>query len=49
MDTIFMISKNSRTPEYHVLIVNLSDKLDVTGGQKSVVLSYLIIAKFAIK
>ena len=30
MDTIFMNSKNSRTSEYHVLVLNLTDKLDLT-------------------
>ena len=28
MDTIFMNSENSRTPEYHVLLLNLTDKLE---------------------
>ena len=27
-DTIFMNSENSRTSEYHVLILKLADKLD---------------------
>ena len=26
MDTIFMNSKNSRTSEYHVLVIKLTDK-----------------------
>ena len=34
MDTIFMNSENSRVPEYHVLVLNLTDKLDVRRGQK---------------
>ena len=29
MDTIFMNSENSRTPEYHDLLLNLTDKLDL--------------------
>ena len=37
MDTIFMNSKNSRTSEYHVLVLKLADKLDLKRGQKSVV------------
>ena len=41
MDTIFMNSKNSRTSEYHVLVLKLADKL--RRGQKSVVLSNLSI------
>ena len=43
MDTIFMNSENSRTPEYHVLVFKLSDKLDLRRGQKSVALSNLSI------
>ena len=41
MDTIFMNSENSRTSEYHVLVVKLTDKLDLRRGQKSVALSNL--------
>ena len=43
MDTIFMNSKNSRTSEYHVLVLKLVDKLDLRRGQKSVALSNLRI------
>ena len=43
MDTIFMNSENSRTPEYRVLLLKLTDKLDLTRGQKSVALSNLSI------
>ena len=43
MDTIFMNSENSRTSEYHVLLLKLVDKLDLTSGQKSVALSNLSI------
>ena len=39
MDTILMNSKSSRTPEYHVLVLKLTDKLDLRRGQKSVALS----------
>ena len=39
MDTIFMNSENSRTSEYHVLVLKLVDKLDPRRGQKSVALS----------
>ena len=39
MDTIFMNSENSRTSEYHVLVLKLADKLDLRRGQKSVALS----------
>ena len=33
MDTIFMNSENSRTSEYHVLVLKLTDKLDLRRGQ----------------
>ena len=29
MDTIFMNSENSRTSEYHVLVLKLTDKVDL--------------------
>ena len=41
MDTIFMDSENSRTSEYHILVLKLTDKLDLRRGQKSVALSNL--------
>ena len=44
MDTIFMNSENSRSSEYHVLLLKLTDKLDLRRGQKSVVLSNLSIS-----
>ena len=43
MDTIFMNSENSRTSEYHVLLLKLTDKLDLKRGQKSIALSNLSI------
>ena len=43
MDTIFMNSENSRPSEYHVLVLKLTDKLDLRRGQKSVALSNLSI------
>ena len=43
MDTIFMNSENSRTSEYHVLVLKLTDKLDLRRGQKSIALSNLNI------
>ena len=43
MDTIFMNSENSRTSEYRVLVLKISDKLDLRRGQKSVALSNLTI------
>ena len=39
MNTIFMNSENSRTSEYHVLVLKLTDKLDLRRGQKSIALS----------
>ena len=43
MDTIFMNSENSRTFKYHVLVLELADKLDLRSYQKSVALSNLSI------
>ena len=43
MDTIVMNSENSTTSEYHVLMLKLTDKLDLRRGQKSVALSNLSI------
>ena len=34
MDTIFMNSENSKTSEYHVLVLKLTDKLDLRQDQK---------------
>ena len=38
-----MNSENSRTSEYHVLVLKVADKLDLRRGQKSVALSNLSI------
>ena len=43
MDTIFMNSENSRTSEYHVLVLKLTNKLDLRRGKKSISLSSLSI------
>ena len=43
MDTTFINSENSRTSEYHVLVLKLADKVDLRRGQKSVALSNLSI------
>ena len=43
MDTIFINSGNSRTSEYHVLVLKLTDKLDLRRDKKSVALSNLSI------
>ena len=34
MDTIFLNSENSRTSEYHVLVLKLTDKLGLRKCQK---------------
>ena len=34
MDTIFMNSQNSRTSKYYVLVLKLTDKLDLKRGNK---------------
>ena len=39
MDTIFMNSENSKTSEPYVLILKLTDKLDLRRGEKSITLS----------
>ena len=43
MDTIFMNSENSKTLEHNVLVLKLTDKLDLRKGQKTVALSNLSI------
>ena len=43
MDTIFMNSKKSRTCECNVLVLKLTDKLNLRRGEKSVALSNLSI------
>ena len=43
MDTIFMNSENNKTSEYHVLVIKLTDKLDLKRGQKTFALSNLSI------
>ena len=43
MDTIFMNPENSKTSEYHVLVLKLTDKLDLRRGKKTVALSNISI------
>ena len=43
MDTIFMNSENSKTSKHHVLVLKLTDKLDLRRGQKTVALSNISI------
>ena len=40
-DTIFMTSESSKTSELHVLILRLTDKLDLRTGGKIIALSNL--------
>ena len=43
MDTIFMNSENSKTSKLHVLILQLTNKLDLRIGEKVIALSNLRI------
>ena len=43
MDTIFMNSENSKTSKPHVLILKLTNKLDLRIGEKTIALSNLSI------
>ena len=43
MDTVFMNSENSKTSEPHILIFDLTDKLDLRRGEKNIALSKLSI------
>ena len=43
MDTIFMNSENSRTPKPHILILKLTNKLDLRIGEKIIALSNISI------
>ena len=43
METIFMNSENSKTSEPHVLILKLTEKLDLRRDEKSIALSNLSI------
>ena len=43
MDTIFINSENSKTSEPHVLMIKLTNKLDLRIGEKIIALSNLSI------
>ena len=43
MDTIFMNSENSRTSQTHVLILLLTDKLDLRRDEKTIALSNISV------
>ena len=42
MDTIFMNSENSKTSEHNVLVLRLTDKLDLRRGQKLLLYQILV-------
>ena len=43
MDTIFMNSENGKTPKSHILILKLTNKLDLRMGKKLIALSNLSV------
>ena len=43
MDTIFMNSENSKTSDFHRLLLNISDEIDLKRSDKHVALSNLSI------
>ena len=43
IDSIFMNSENTETSKPHVLIIHLTDKIDLRRGEKGVALSNLSI------
>ena len=43
MDTIFMDSENSRTSKPHILIIKVTDKLDLRIGKEVIALSNVSI------
>ena len=43
MDIIFMDSENSKTSDPHRLLLNLSNKIDLTRSNKYIASSYLSI------
>ena len=43
MDTIFMNSENSKTSKSHVLVLKLTNELDLRSGEKVIALSNLSI------
>ena len=45
MDTIFMSSENSKTYELHVLVLKLTDKLNLRRGEKIIALAFITYGK----
>ena len=43
MDTVFLNSENSKTPKPHVVILQLTNKLDLRIGKKVIALSNLCL------
>ena len=43
MDTIFMNSENSKTFKPNVLILNLTDKIDLGRGEKKALLYQILV------
>ena len=43
MDTIFMNSENSKTSKSHILVLKITNKLDLRIGEKTIALSNLSI------
>ena len=43
MDTLFMNAENGKVSTPHVLILNLTDKIDLRRGEKSIALSNISI------
>ena len=43
MDTIFMNTENSKTSKPHILILKLTDKLDLRIGKKLIALSQYLL------
>ena len=49
MDTLFMNSENSKTSKTYILIIEVTDKLDLRRGEESIALSNLSICYQNIK
>ena len=45
MDTIFMNSENSKTSKPNVLILNLTDKVDLRKGEKALLQQILVFTR----
>ena len=45
MDNTFMNSENSKTPKPHVLMLKLTNKLDLRTGKKVIALAFITHGK----